>query len=236
MRLAVVLAVVLGLAGLEARAQALKTEEEKTLYALGLSVGQSLKDFSLTPAELEIVKRGMTDSIKGAKPAVELNAYGPKVQELYKARQGKAAEGNKKAGAEFLAKAAKEPGAEQLPSGVVYRQLKAGTGKSPQATDTVQVHYRGTLINGTTFDSSYDRKQPAEFPLNGVIPCWTQGVQKMKVGGKAQLVCPSDTAYGEQGSPPAIPPGSTLVFEVELLSIKSQGDAPTRPGTPGGGK
>jgi FKBP-type peptidyl-prolyl cis-trans isomerase FkpA len=217
-------AALLGFAGMQAQAQApqaqsqvqLKTEDEKTVYALGLSIGRSIKVFDLSPAELEIVKKGMTDSLTNAKPAVELETYGPKLQELAKGR-------NEKVGQKFLETAAKEKGATKLPSGVIYKELKAGTGQSPKATDTVKVNYRGTLTNGTEFDSSYKRGEPAEFPLNGVIPCWTEGVQKLKVGGKAQLVCPAATAYGEQGSPPTIPPGATLVFEVELLSIGGQG-------------
>ena len=106
---------------------------------------------------------------------------------------------------------------------MVYKQLKAGTGASPKASDTVKVNYRGTLMDGTEFDSSYKRNQPTTFPLNGVIKCWTEGVQKMKVGGKAQLVCPSELAYGDQGHPPVIPPGATLTFEVELLEITGGG-------------
>ncbi len=118
-----------------------------------------------------------------------------------------------------LDKAAVEPGAVRTPSGLVYRELTAGTGESPSAADVVTVNYRGTLTDGTEFDSSYKRNQPAQFPLNRVIPCWTEGVQKMKVGGKSKLVCPANLAYGEQGSPPAIPGGATLIFEVELLGI-----------------
>jgi FKBP-type peptidyl-prolyl cis-trans isomerase FkpA len=102
---------------------------------------------------------------------------------------------------------------------LVYRELKAGTGASPSATDTVKVNYRGTLENGTEFDSSYKRNEPISFPLNQVIPCWTEGVQKMKVGGKSQLVCPASIAYGEEGRPPVIPGGATLIFEIELLGI-----------------
>jgi FKBP-type peptidyl-prolyl cis-trans isomerase FkpA len=107
-------------------------------------------------------------------------------------------------------------------SGLEYRELRAGTGASPKATDVVKVHYRGTLTNGTEFDSSYKRNMPAEFPLNRVIPCWTEGVQMMKVGGKAQLTCPASIAYGERGSPPVIPPNATLIFEIELLGISAQ--------------
>ena len=111
------------------------------------------------------------------------------------------------------------PGAVRTASGLVYRDLRVGTGASPAATDMVKVQYRGTLVNGTEFDSSYKRNEPATFPLNQVIPCWTEGVQKMKVGGKAQLVCPSSIAYGDRGAPPDIPGGATLIFEIELLGI-----------------
>ena len=120
---------------------------------------------------------------------------------------------------QFLTQAAKEKGAVKLPSGVVYKELTAGKGASPKATDTVKVNYRGTLTTGEEFDSSYKRNAPASFPLDHVIPCWTEGVQKLKVGGKARLVCPSKTAYGERGAGRVIPPNSTLVFEIELLAI-----------------
>jgi FKBP-type peptidyl-prolyl cis-trans isomerase FkpA len=122
-------------------------------------------------------------------------------------------------GADLLARAAAEPGAVVTPSGLVYRELTAGTGASPAATDTVRVHYRGTLANGTEFDSSLARGQPASFPLNRVIRCWTEGVQRMKVGGKSRLTCPAAIAYGERGAGNVIPPNATLVFEVELLAI-----------------
>jgi FKBP-type peptidyl-prolyl cis-trans isomerase FkpA len=120
----------------------------------------------------------------------------------------------------YLDKAAQEPGAIRTDSGLVYRELRPGTGVSPLASDTVKVHYRGTLINGTEFDSSYKRNEPAEFPLNRVVRCWTEGLKKMKVGGKSQLVCPASIAYGDKGAPPDIPGGATLIFEVELLEVK----------------
>jgi len=119
----------------------------------------------------------------------------------------------------YLDKAAAQPGAVRTASGLVYRELRTGLGRSPNASDTVIVNYRGTLVDGTEFDSSYKRNEPAQFPLNQVIPCWTEGVQKMKVGGKAELVCPASIAYGDRGSPPVIPAGATLIFEVELLRI-----------------
>jgi len=118
-----------------------------------------------------------------------------------------------------LANAAKEPGAVVTPSGLVYRALKEGTGASPAASDVVRVHYQGTFPDGREFDSSYRRGQPADFPLNRVIPCWTEGVQRMKPGGKAKLTCPANIAYGERGAGGVIPPNATLVFEVELLGL-----------------
>jgi len=117
-------------------------------------------------------------------------------------------------------KAAKEKGAVKTPSGMVYQSIKDGKGKSPSAANTVEVNYRGTLTNGKEFDSSYKRHQSISFPLSGVIPCWTEGVQKMKVGGKAKLVCPPELAYGSQGAGSDVPPNATLIFEVELLNIK----------------
>jgi FKBP-type peptidyl-prolyl cis-trans isomerase FkpA len=118
-----------------------------------------------------------------------------------------------------LVAAASEPGAQRSESGLVFRSLRDGTGASPAAVDVVRVHYRGTLMDGTEFDSSYKRGQPASFPLTRVIKCWTEGVQKMKVGGKAQLTCPASIAYGDKGAGGVIPPGATLRFEVELLAV-----------------
>ena len=120
------------------------------------------------------------------------------------------------------AAAAKEPGAQVTASGMVYRSLKDGTGSSPKASDTVRVHYRGTLPDGKEFDSSYKRNESIEFPLSRVIPCWTEVVQMMKVGGKAKLTCPPATAYGDRGAGGVIPPKATLLFEVELLAIKGK--------------
>ncbi|WP_326534572.1 FKBP-type peptidyl-prolyl cis-trans isomerase [Pseudorhodoferax sp.] len=118
--------------------------------------------------------------------------------------------------------AAKEPGAQTTASGLIYRSLQDGNGASPGASDKVKVHYRGTFLDGKEFDSSYKRNAPIEFPLNGVIPCWTEGVQKMKVGGKAKLTCPAAIAYGSRGAGGVIPPNATLQFEVELLGINGK--------------
>jgi FKBP-type peptidyl-prolyl cis-trans isomerase FkpA len=199
------------------------TDEDKIVYSLGLSIYRSLGQFDLSPAEMEIVKQALSDAAE-SKPAVDINTWGPKIDTLATERASRVAAREKTASSAYLTKATAEPGAVKTDSGLIYRELRAGTGASPKATDTVKVNYRGTLTNGTEFDSSYKRNMPAEFPLNGVIPCWTEGVQKMKIGGKASLVCPSELAYGDQGRP-SIPGGATLVFEVELLEIGG-GDAP----------
>ncbi len=195
----------------------LESDDQKAIYALGLAMARQLRQFDLSPAELDILKRALSDAA-AEKPALDLDEWGQKIQSLLKERSAQAAEKEKAASAAFLAKAAAEPGAQKTDSGLIYKELAAGTGESPKATDTVKVNYRGTFTNGTEFDSSYKRNQPAQFPLNGVIKCWTEGVQKMKVGGKARLVCPSSTAYGDQGRG-TIPGGATLVFELELLEI-----------------
>ena len=199
----------------------LATDEEKSIYALGLSIYKSLGQFELSPHELAIVQHAIADAAAG-KPAEDINEWGPKIGALAQARSAHVAEQQKAASASYLAKAAAEPGAVRTASGLIYRELTAGTGESPKATDTVKVNYRGTFLDGTEFDSSYSRNEPAQFPLNHVIPCWTEGVQMMKTGGKAMLVCPSDLAYGDKGRP-SIPGGSTLVFEIELLEIVGAG-------------
>ncbi len=202
------------------RADDPKTEDEKTLYALGLALARELQVFNLNPTEAEQVKHGFADALAGKKPIVELDAYGAKIQALAQARRAVASEKAAASGKDFLDKAAKEKGAVKSDSGMVYLSLKEGSGASPKASDTVKVHYRGTLTDGREFDSSYSRNQPAEFPLGNVIKCWTEGVARMKVGGKAKLVCPAAIAYGDRGAGGMIPPGATLVFEVELLEIK----------------
>jgi FKBP-type peptidyl-prolyl cis-trans isomerase FkpA len=193
-------------------AQELKSDDDKTIYALGTLIGRSVGQFNLNKREQDILKKGISDQLNGAKLAVDVETMQPKIRDLEKSRVMQAS-------AQYLEKATKEKGAVKTASGLVFTSLKEGTGASPAASDTVRVHYRGTLTSGTEFDSSYARNEPAEFPLNGVIPCWTEGVQKMKVGGKAKLVCPSSIAYGDRGQPPKIPGGATLVFEVELLDI-----------------
>ena len=212
-------------AGTTAKPIELKTDDDKVMYALGMTLGSNIAPYGLTAEEMEFVKRGFGDGALGAKPEVDMQAFGPKIRDMMQAHLGKKSEAEKARSKEYLDKAAKESGAQVAPSGLIYFETQKGKGASPGATDTVKVHYRGTLTDGTEFDSSYSRNQPIEFALNGVIPCWTEGLQKMAPGGKAKLVCPSSIAYGDQGRPPHIPGGATLVFEVELLEVKS-GSAP----------
>ena len=195
------------------------TEDEKTLYAIGVFMSKQLEDFALTPEEMVQVQKGMADGASGAKPLVEPKDYLPKIQALQVARMEKRAEKTLAEGNAYLEKASKEPGATKTASGMVIKHTQQGTGASPVATDEVKVQYEGHLINGELFDSSIVRGAPAVFPLNRVIACWTEGLQTMKVGGKAQLVCPANLGYGPQGKPPTIPGQSTLVFDVELLEI-----------------
>ncbi len=194
-------------------------DEQKTLYAIGVALSQSLHDFSLSESELEIVKSGLSDGVLKRKLKVDMQTYGPKIEPMGKTRGAVVAERETKAGAAFLAKAAAEPGVRKTASGAIVKTLKEGSGPSPGATDKVKVHYHGTLVDGTVFDSSVKRGQPATFPVGNVIKCWTEGLQLMKVGGKSRLVCPANVAYGERGSPPIIRPGATLIFDVELLEI-----------------
>lgn len=195
-----------------------KTEDQKAFYSVGLVIARQLAVFDLNPNELEMVKQGVTDGVTGKAPQVNLNEYQTKIQALALSRRD--AQGQKLAAQskEYIDKAVKEKGAVKTASGMVYQSLKEGSGAKPAATEKVKVHYRGTLIDGKEFDSSYAAGQPAEFELNKVIPCWTEGMQMMTAGGKARLICPPELAYGAQGSG-LIPANATLVFEVELLEV-----------------
>jgi FKBP-type peptidyl-prolyl cis-trans isomerase FkpA len=200
--------------------------DDKTLYALGALASKNLADLTLTPSQVAIMERGLTDTLTGKKQAVDVAAYEPKVKEWAQKKATAAGEARKEKEKGAADKFAQEKGAVKSASGLVFIPIKEGTGGSPKPEDKVKVNYEGKLLDGTVFDSSYKRGQPAEFPLNQVIPCWTEGVQKLKVGGKAKLVCPPAIAYGERGAPGAIPPNATLVFEVELLGITPAAAAP----------
>lgn len=194
------------------------TEEQKILYALGLAINQSLNNFNLNESEFEIVKSGITDGFS-KRPKVDLQKFGLKISEMQQARASVIAEAEKKAGAAFLAKVSTEPGAKKTESGALLTTIKEGTGASPKVSDTVKVHYLGTLIDGTVFDSSAKQGESATLHVNEMSKCWMEGIQQMKVGGKGKLICPSNLAYRDKGLPPLIKPGATLVFEIELLEI-----------------
>lgn len=197
----------------------LSNDELKTFYTVGHTMGQRMKNLNLSDDEIAAVNMGLTDAAKGTKAQVNPDEYRAKIQNLFKERMTKAAQSEKDSGKAFLDKFAKEKDVVKTESGLAYKILSEGKGAMPKATDTVKVHYHGTLTDGTVFDSSKERGQPVTFPLNRVIKGWTEGVQKVKEGGKIKLVIPSELAYGDSGAPPKIPGGSTLVFEVELLEI-----------------
>ena len=195
------------------------TDEQKTFYALGLAINQSLGNFSLSEPEFDLVKSGLTDGFFKKASKVDTQAFGPKIQQLQQARASVIAEAEKKVGAAFLAKAAAESGAKKTESGAILTTIKEGNGATPKVTDMVKVHYLGTLIDGTVFDSSAKLGEPAMIRVNEMSKCWVEGIQQIKVGSKTKLVCPSNLAYRDKGLPPFIKPGATLVFEIELLEI-----------------
>ncbi|MDD5454875.1 MAG: FKBP-type peptidyl-prolyl cis-trans isomerase [Candidatus Ratteibacteria bacterium] len=225
---AVVLAVSLLSAGMVfAQATSLQTPDEKLSYMLGMDIGSFLKE---VPREIdfEIFIQGVQDTYKGEKTLLTEEEALKIKQDFVKEMQAEAIkkmneakDKNKKDGEAFLAENKKKKGVITTASGLQYEVLKKGTGASPKIDDTVKVHYAGTLIDGKEFDSSYKRGEPVTFPLNGVIPGWSEGLQLMKVGGKSRLVIPSNLAYGEQGAGQQIPPNSVLIFEVELLGIEN---------------
>jgi FKBP-type peptidyl-prolyl cis-trans isomerase FklB len=215
----------------------LKTDKDKVSYLIGFSVGSQLRrdTSSADEIDVEVLAKGIRSAMAGEKLAVSeeeaarvMQAFQQSAQAAREKRAREAAEKNKKEGEAFLAANKKKPGVVALPSGLQYKVLKEGTGKSPKATDMVTVHYRGTLIDGTEFDSSYSRNEPATFEVGQIIPGWVEALQLMKAGAKWQLFIPSELAYGEQGAGPQIGPNSVLLFEVELLSI-GQPEAPQQP-------
>jgi FKBP-type peptidyl-prolyl cis-trans isomerase FkpA len=211
-----------------------QTEDEKTLYAYGLMMGRNASMLGLSQRELDMVKSGLTDAVQKKTPtAVELEKYGPLMDTFARKRMNERAEIEKGKAKGIIEAATKESGATKMPSGMVMRTTRPGNGATPAETDQVKVHYVGRLADGTEFDSSIKRKEPAIFHLNQVIKCWTEGLSHMKVGEKATLTCPADVAYGEGGRPPTIPGGATLIFDVELLDIvKAPPPAPVEMSAP----
>lgn len=226
MRRLIVISSILAISATSFAAESKKTEENKTFYNIGQIMARQLGIFNLTPAELELVKQGLTDGVSGKETKDDLEAESRKIQALAISRRDALGEKLAIKAKEVVSKAAAEKGAIKKPSGLIYLPIKEGSGASPSASDMVKVNYRGTLVDGKEFDSSYKRGVPAEFALDKVIKCWTEGVQMMKPGGKAKFVCPPEIAYGKEG-PGIIPPNSTLLFEVELLETKKTADKKT---------
>jgi FKBP-type peptidyl-prolyl cis-trans isomerase FklB len=211
-------------AGAAAPLKPLTTLNQQASYAIGLDFGQRLARDG-APIDLDAINRGFRDGLTGGKPELsdeQIQAAMEKFISALQAKRDEQAKGladkNKKEGAAFLAANAKKPGVKQTASGLQYKVLKSGTGATPKKTDAVRVHYHGTFLDGSVFDSSVERKTPAEFGVGDVIAGWTEALQLMKVGDKWQLFIPSDLAYGDQGRA-SIPPATLLVFEVELLDI-----------------
>ena len=197
-------------------------------YAIGIDIGSNFRE-SDTPLHLESLLAGLQDALQGAKPqydeqtlAAAIGHLQQHMQEKARARQRSLGMGNRKAGEAFLAKNLQQEGVKATPSGLQYKVVESGDGATPGPADVVSCHYRGTLIDGTEFDSSYARKMPAEFPVNRVISGWTEALQMMRVGDKWQLFIPADLAYGDDPPGPPIQPGSVLLFDIELLAIVSQ--------------
>ena len=198
----------------------LQTEDEKSFYTIGYSWGEKLKGLNISESEFKALMKGASASVNEKKPEVDLKAYSEKIAKMAKIRSESSTHTEKESGKKFIAGYLKNnSNAKQTTSGLVYEIIKEGTGKQPGASDTVEVHYHGTLTNGVVFDSSVKRNKKISFPLNRVIRGWTEGLQLVKEGGKIKLVIPSDLAYGNAGAPPSIPGGATLIFEVELFKV-----------------
>ena len=215
-------------AGMAHRAdgQTLKTDKEKTSYAIGVQMGSDMRHYGME-VDPDLVAKGFSDAYAARKLLLsdqQMSETIAGVDKLMTARSAdmlkQDAERNRQEGQAFLAQNMRKDGVKTLPSGLQYRIMKTGTGRTPRATDTVVVNYRGTFIDGTEFDSSYRRGQPFVAPVNSVIKGWIEALQLMNVGSKWQLFIPPQLAYGQQGAPPGIGPNATLIFEVELLSIK----------------
>lgn len=203
----------------------LESEDDKTFYAMGFMLGGNLQRLTLSDKELSALYKGVNSAAKNEKSEVDMAKYQNRIQEVFKSRMDKVAVKEKEAGKGFVEKFIKDEGATKTASGLAYKVMKEGTGATPAAEDIVEVHYHGTLTDGTVFDSSVERAKTISFPLNRVIKGWTEGLQTMKEGGKSKFVIPADLAYGEAGAPPKIPGGATLIFEVELFKVTKAADA-----------
>ncbi len=212
---------------------ALKSEKEKVSYIIGVNIGRNLKAQSIE-VDPDLITKGLKDSISGAKLLMTddeikatMTAFQQEMMQKHEEETKKLAEKNKAEGEKFLAENKKKEGVKVLPSGLQYKVITEGKGKTPKLTDTVTVNYKGTLVDGTEFDSSYKRGQPATFPVNGVIAGWTEALQLMKEGSKWEVFIPANLAYGDKGAGNVIGPNATLIFEVELISVKEGGSEAT---------
>lgn len=208
----------------------LKTEDEKTLYALGLVFANQLSALKLTPAELQLVEAGMTDGVLKKKAQVELEAYGPKIKPMADARMAAGTAEEKKKGTAYLATIAAKPGVKKTESGLLLETVTAGTGKSPVANDKVKVNYKGMLIDGKVFDSSEKHGGPYGVTVAGtppIIKCWNEALVLMKVGGKAKIYCPAELSYGDRPNG-EIPAGASLIFDLEVVEIVAPDPAPDK--------
>ncbi len=196
-----------------------ETDDEKNLYALGLSVSRDLSGVRLEEAELRMVVAGLTDGVLKRSPKVDLESARPKLRDWLSARSAGAASEARKAAAPYLNTAASEKGARKLPSGVIVTAVAEGSGKTPVLADVVQVHFTGKLLDGTIFDTTEKDAEPLHERLGSFIPCLSQALQLMKEGGKSRVVCPPDTAYGDRGLPQRVGPGETLVFDLHLVKV-----------------
>ncbi|HEY1725640.1 MAG TPA: FKBP-type peptidyl-prolyl cis-trans isomerase [Steroidobacteraceae bacterium] len=218
-----------------ARAAAIEPDEDKALYALGVVLSRNLENFQLSEAEFNRVRAGFVDGYHKKPEAANAETALPQIQALQRSRVLAMSQHEKDIGQVYLDKAAAAPGATKTSSGLVYLPVTPGTGPTPARTDRVKVNYEGRLIDGTVFDSSAQHGgQPVTFPVGNIIPCWTEALQLMKVGGKSKIVCPASLAYGDRGAMPKIKPGATLEFDIELLSIEPPAPAPaSSSGAPG---
>jgi FKBP-type peptidyl-prolyl cis-trans isomerase FkpA/FKBP-type peptidyl-prolyl cis-trans isomerase FklB len=197
----------------------LETEDDRTIYAMGVNMARNFDHLPLSDSEQEILQMGFTDGMRKREPRVDTARYGRRLDELFARRNADIIKEESEAAEAFLAEAAAAEGALRSDSGMVIQVLSPGDGPSPGPADRIKVHYHGTLRDGTVFDSSVVRGEPAVFFLNRVVACWTEALQKMKTGGKSRITCPANIAYGDRGAPPLIKPGAALAFEVELLEI-----------------
>jgi len=205
--------------GGSARAGEIASERDQTLYAIGARLGRSLAPFALSESELEVLLRGLRDAVLGRELAVNETAQQERIDALLRERKPVLLETERAASAELLEQAAREPGAVHTPSGLVMVELRAGSGPGPGPANTVRIHYHGRLRDGNVFDSSVERGVPLEVAMARALPCWREGLLRMRVGGKSRLVCPAELTFGARGDPPRVAAGAAVVYEIELLAI-----------------